>query len=93
MPNPKLVIGEGDPVTFSKVIGKDKTKEKTKSMVFPDSKTRKGKIQKDSDKSVTLHKCLTSFDSCVEDVPTNDALKKETVGTHYHEINCTHMHN
>ena len=84
------MIGEGDPVTFSKVIGKDKTKEKTKSMVFPDSKTRKGKIQKD--KSFTLHKCLTSFDSCVEDVPTNDALKNETVGTHYHGLNCTHMH-
>ena len=41
---------------------KGKPKEKTKNMVFPGQKMRKGK-QKD-EKSFILPKCLESFESC-----------------------------
>ena len=57
-------------------------KNKTKNMVFPDQKMRKGKQHED--KSFILPKCLESFTSCVEDVselPKYDGVEGRGLGT------------
>ena len=78
VPN-KMVVGEGQPITKNQPGRKGKGKAKTKNMVFPDQKLRKGKKQK----SFNLHKCLESFQSCVEDVsdlPMDDEVEGRALG-------------
>merc|ERR1719322_1977866 len=60
VPSLKMLVGEGEPITVKQPGRKGKGKAKTKNMVFPDQKSRKGKKQK----SFILPKCLESFQSC-----------------------------
>ena len=78
-----VTIGQPDhAILGTKSDRKGKEKMKTKNMVFPDQKMRKGKKQKD-EKSFILPKCLKSFESCVEDVsdlPMDDEVEGRELG-------------